>query len=65
MAGNDDTPTLAPGATLSVKVVVKVKSSAPVGSSMTALLTAKSRTDSTYKDTVKVVTHRADRRRRP
>lgn len=42
-----------------IKVVVKVKATAPAGSSLTGTLTAKSNTDTTYKDTVKFVTRRA------
>ncbi len=59
VAGTYHTPTLAPGATLTIKVVVKVKTTAPAGSSLTGTLTAKSNTDSTSKDTVKFVTRRA------
>ncbi len=59
VAGTYVTPTLAPGATLSVKVVVKVKTGAPAGSSLTATLIAKSNSNSTYGDTVKFVTRRA------
>ncbi len=59
VAGTYTTPELAPGATFTVRVVVKVKSTAPAGASLTGALTAKSNTDTTYKDTVKFVTRRA------
>lgn len=42
-----------------VNVVVKVRSTAPTGSSLTAALAAKSDTDPTIKDTVKFVTRRS------
>ncbi len=59
VAGAYVTPALAPGATVAVDVVVKVRSTAPTGSSLTAALTAKSDTDPTVKDTVKFVTRRS------
>ncbi len=58
-AGTYTTPTLAPGATFEITVEVKVKTSAPAGSSLTGALTAKSTTDLTIKDKVKFVTRRS------
>ena len=58
-AGTYTTPVLSPGATHTVRAVVKVKATAPIGSSLTAALTAKSATTPAVKDTVKFVTRRA------
>ncbi len=59
IAGAYVTPSLAPGATHVLKVVVTVRSGAAAGSSLAATLTAKSTTDTSRRDTVKFVTSRA------
>lgn len=53
------TPPLAPGATFTVKVQVKVRATSPAGSSLNAEMTVKSDRDPAIKDTVKFVTGRA------
>lgn len=56
--GTYTTPTLAPGAAVVVKVEVKVKSSAPAGSAVSATVTTRSTSDPTRQDKVKFVTSR-------
>lgn len=55
-AGTYETPVLAPGAKFKVKVVVTVRATAPIGSSLTGSLAATSTTHPTIKDKVKFVT---------
>lgn len=58
-AGTYTTPTLAPGAVVTVKVVVTVRTTAPAGSILSGALKVRSDTDLTVRDTVKFVTSRA------
>lgn len=59
VAGTYTTPSLAPGATQKVRVVVTVGAAAPSGSSLSATVLAKSDTDTARRDTVRFVTSRA------
>ena len=58
-AGTYTTPALAPGATHTIRATVKVKATAPAGTSLTGSLTATSTTDTTAKDRVGFTTRRA------
>lgn len=59
VAGTYTTPSLAPGATHKVRVVVTVNAGAPAGSSLSATMMTKSTTDTSRKDTVAFVTSRS------
>lgn len=58
-AGAYTTPVLGAGAGYAVKVEVTVKTIAPIGSSLSATLTARSTIDPARRDTVKFITHRS------
>ncbi len=59
VAGTYTTPVLGPGDSFLVKVVVKVKATAPAGSSLTGSMIIKSDSDPARRDTVKFVTGRS------
>ena len=59
VAGTYTTPVLAPGDAVLIKVVVKVKVTAPAGSVLTGSMVVKSDADPARRDTVKFVTSRA------
>ena len=59
VAGTYTTPVLAPGDAVLIKVVVKVKGTAPAGSVLTGSMIVKSDSDPARRDTVKFVTRRA------
>ncbi len=59
VAGTYTTPELAPGDAVLIKVVVKVKGTAPAGSVLTGTMIVKSDADPARRDTVKSVTSRA------
>ena len=59
VAGTYQTPSVAPGASYTVKAVVKVKSTATAGSSVSRLLTITSVANGTKQDAVKFVVKRA------
>ncbi len=56
--GTYTTATLAPGASVTLKIEVTVATNVPVGAQLSGVLTAKSGADRTVRDVVKFVTHR-------
>lgn len=57
--GTFTTPELGPGDSVLIKVVVKVRASAPAGSSLTGTVVLKSGTAPTFRDTVRFITSRS------